>query len=325
MKKLLCLLCAVLSLTTYAESTFIERKDVRAFIDDTHKQYGLSKEDIEQALSKVQLQKRVIHSIKNPKEAQSWTNYRRIFITDDRIEKGLAFMKKHQVLLEKAEHTFGVPKEIIIAIIGVETHFGTKQGKYRVLDSLATLAFDFKKRAPFFKKELAHFLTLCHEQNIAPESVYGSYAGAIGQPQFMPSSYRAYAIDFDNDGKKDLRNNTADAIGSVANYLKIHGWQKDEGITEKAELSGSNYKKLISSARYAKHSIKKLNRYGIQGNAQAQAKKGSLLALESPQDIEYWLAYPNFFVITKYNTSKQYALAVFLLAERIKQAHAKAA
>tara|TARA_B110000908_G_scaffold168898_1_gene224808 strand:+ start:384 stop:1355 length:972 start_codon:yes stop_codon:yes gene_type:complete len=318
MKNLSIALLLSYSLSAFAGTSFIERDDVKAFIKSVEKQYHLPKKELVNTLSQVKLKKKVLHSIKNPKEANAWTNYRGIFITKSRINAGLTFQKKNQALLVKAEKKYGVPQEIILAILGVETNFGSKQGSYRVLDSLSTLAFDFERRSQFFKKELANFLVLCHEQKFKPTSVYGSYAGAIGQPQFMPSSYRAYAVDFSGDGKKDLRNNTADAIGSIANYLSVHGWKHNQGITEQASIIGNNYKRMITKARYAQHRISRLNRNGIKTQHAKQATKGSLLAFKSPKDTEYWLAYPNFFVITKYNTSKQYALAVHLLAEEFK-------
>lgn len=319
MKKFIAFWLSIFSLALFAKNTFISRPDVQAFIKDTHKKYGLATAYLEDNLAKVKLQKRVIKSIKNPKEAAPWRDYRKIFITSDRINKGLKFWQKNNEDLKKAEKQFGVPQEIIVAIIGVETNFGEKQGNYRVLDSLATLAFNFEKRAPFFKKELAHFLLLCKEQNIKPESIYGSYAGAIGQPQFMPSSYRAYAVDFTGNGQKDLRHSTADAIGSVGNYLSVHGWKSTQGVIEPAKIKGNNYGRFITNRKLALYSLKKLHRNGIDGQQAQDAKKGSLVALRSQNDVEYWLAYPNFFVITRYNTSEQYALAVYLLAERIKE------
>lgn len=323
MKKLLAGVLLLLSFSIYSAESFIERPDVKNFINKTHKKFKIPKSQLVKTLSKAKLKKQVVHSIKHPKEANAWTNYRRIFITKSRIKAGNKFWLKNKKILEQAEQKYGVPQEIIVAILGVETNFGTKQGSYRVLDSLSTLAFNFKKRSRFFKKELANFLALCHEQKFKPTSVYGSYAGAIGQPQFMPSSYRAYAVDFSGNGKRDLRHNTADAIGSIGNYLKIHGWKKTQGITEKAKLKGKKYKRIVTKARYAKHSLKKLKHYGIQSKGAQKALKGSLLAFRSPKNTEYWLAYPNFFVITKYNTSKQYALVVALLAEKIKLLHTK--
>lgn len=322
MKKILTAALCAFALSTFATTPFIERAEVKAFARHVEKKYHIPKNEVVQTLSEAKLQKRVIKSIKTPKEAAAWTNYRGIFITSSRIKAGLKFQKDHQDLLKKAEKHYGVPQEIIVAILGVETNFGTKQGSYRVLDSLSTLAFDFKRRSRFFKKELANFLVLCHEQKFKPTSIYGSYAGAIGQPQFMPSSYRAYAVDFSGDGKKDLRNNTADAIGSVANYLSRHGWQHNQGITEQASLKGKSYKKMITKARYAKHRLSRLKRHGITPHEAQKAKKGSLLAFRSPKATEYWLAYPNFFVITKYNTSKQYALAVHLLAKEFRKSAA---
>lgn len=319
MKKITFLCCISLTNIALADAAFVERKDVKSFINDTHKKYALPKEQIKNALAQAKLQKRVIHSIKHPKEAKAWTDYRKIFITPYRVSKGIEFMSNNQKLLNKASQQYGVPPEIIAAIIGVETSYGNKQGNYRVIDSLSTLAFNFERRAPFFKKELANFLKLCDEQHINPTTVFGSYAGAIGQPQFMPSSYRAYAVDFNGNGSKDLRNSTADSIGSVANYLSVHGWKANEGVIEQVSIQNNQSKKLITSVKYAKYPLQKFSAQGIKGSNAKAATKGSLVEFKSPKTTEYWLAYPNFYVITKYNTSSQYALAVFLLAQKLKQ------
>lgn len=320
---LLCIFSTLFTLDVLAnieDTPFLQRKDVQEFIRNVVKQYHLNRSEVEHTLSQVKIEKPVITSIKHPKEKKPWTDYQKLFLTQQRIEEGVRFWNTHHQALARAEKKYGVPAKLVVAILGVETHYGQRQGTYRVLDSLATLSFNFKARARFFKKELANFLVLCHEQGFNPTTVLGSYAGAIGQPQFMPSSYRHYAVDFSNDGKIDLRNNTTDAIGSIANYFSKHGWQPNQGVVEPAILEGKTYTKLITNAKYAKHRINQLQRHGIKNSPGDGIKRASLMALKSKSSQEYWLGYPNFFVITRYNTSKQYALAVYQLAEAIETA-----
>jgi membrane-bound lytic murein transglycosylase B len=303
---------------THAQS-FTDRKDVRLFINKTAKKHHLDKTALKKELDKVKLRKKIIQSIKRPAERKPWREYHKLFVTPKRIKQGVDFWQANQTALTKAQKKYGVSVPMIVAILGVETNYGEHQGKYRVLDSLATLAFEYPRRAKFFKRELAQFFLLCHEQNISPQSVLGSYAGAIGQPQFMPSSYRYYAVDFSGNGKKDLRQDTEDAIGSVANYFKVHGWKNNQSIADKAIISGRRYKKLKVNARRARYSLKKLNKYGVKTSNKRPPRKAGLVALHNNKSSEFWVAYPNFFVITRYNTSKQYAMAVHLLAKNIKE------
>ncbi len=312
------ILCIIIPLQVQAKA-FVERWDVRHFINQTHKKYHIPKAYLQSALSQVKLQKRVVKKIKNPTEAKPWDHYKHLFVTQKRINEGVEFWKNHQGALLKAEKQYGIEPEILIAILGVETNYGRTQGSFRVIDSLATLSFKYTGRAKFFKKELAEFFKLCLEQGIAPTSVYGSYAGAIGQPQFMPSSYRYYAIDFSGDGKRDLRHNTKDAIGSVANYFAKHGWTKNQAIAVPATVKGMKYRLLKSNPKKAKYAIKTLEKFGIEPLKKSKLRKASLVSLKKQRGREHWVAYPNFFVITRYNTSKLYAMAVYHLAKAIKQ------
>lgn len=319
MARLFLIILFLLAPFTHLEAKpFVERWDVRAFINKTAKKYDLPKSYLQKYLEKVKLQNRIVSKVKRPTEAKPWSQYEQLFVTPKRVEQGIAFWQKHKETLAKAEKTYGVEPEILVAILGVETNYGEVQGSFRVLDSLATLSFKYTARARFFKKELAEFFKLCREQGIAPTSVYGSYAGAIGQPQFMPSSYRYYAVDFSNDGKKDLRGNTKDAIGSIANYFSRHGWKKSEHIAEPAIVKGKRYYLLKKNPRKARYSLKTLQRFGVKPTHSNEETRASLITLKNKNSREHWIAYQNFFVITRYNTSKQYAMAVHHLAQKLK-------
>ena len=190
---------------THADESLTQRKDVQSFINKMVKDYGFNKKDLTKVFSEVKFQQKIIDSMNRPYEKKSWDVYKKLFLTPERVNQGVIFWQNNQQTLTKAEKEFGVPANIIVAILGVETYYGRIQGNYRVIDALSTLAFDYPKRSKFFKKELKHYLLLCKEQQISPLKLRGSYAGAMGQPQFMPSSYRAYAIDYTGNGKKDKR------------------------------------------------------------------------------------------------------------------------
>lgn len=223
--------------------------------------------------------------------------------------------------MDKAEKKYGVPAEIIVAILGVETLYGERQGENRVLDALATLAFDYPKRAPYFKHELKEYLLLCREHGVPATQFKGSYAGAIGQPQFMPSSYRNFAVDFYNKGKRDLVTNNDDSIASIANYFRAHGWQTNAGVAQHVRIVGTRYKQLRINPRRANYYYSQLTSNGVKPTnaSHNHPSRAGLIELVTTQGNEYWLAYPNFFVITRYNSSPQYALVVYLLSQQLKQ------
>lgn len=307
---------------------YSERVDVLAFINAMHTDYGYSKKTLFELFDGIEYQPQVIEAYKKPAErALSWTRYQRIFVKPKRIALGVQFWKKHAAVLARAEQETGVPAEMIVAIIGVESRFGSHKGKNRVLDSLTTLAFERKKRNAFFKKELSEFLLLCQEQGFDPKTVTGSYAGAMGVPQFIASSYRAYAVDYNQDGKIDLFNSVEDVIGSVANYFKRHGWQHGA--------------RVVSSVRRTPHAVGGLasgkGRYGLKPEKTAEAfiKMGwlaepnvpnkeplTLLEFDDEADGYYLFGHKNFYVITRYNQSSMYALAAHQLAQRIKLQYA---
>jgi len=294
--------------------------------------YGADKARITHLLANAKKQQSILDLIARPAEkTKPWFEYRKIFLGQKRIDKGVNFWKKHQKALDAASEKYGVPQEIIVAIIGVETRYGGYMGSHRVIDALATLGFDYPKRAPFFVKELEHFLLLTQEQKQDPLALKGSYAGAMGFGQFMPSSYRAYAVDFDDDGKADIWTNPTDAIGSVANYFRAHRWQTGEPVMAKAIASDTADQKVLDSRKRPSLLLEKaiskgytLENARIDGKAIALDTKVLPLAYDIASGKEYWLGFDNFYVITRYNRSHMYARAVWELSQEIKSAYASA-
>lgn len=311
----------IFSFCAFSSSAFTQRKDVQTFINMMVKTHHFNRNQLIATLNQVNLQPQIIESMEKPYEKKNWDVYSALFLTPKRLEGGLDFWSANEKALEKAQKQYGVPPEIIIAILGVETLYGEKQGEYSVLDALSTLAFNYPKRSPFFTKELKEFFLLCREQGISPNQYKGSYAGAIGMPQFMPSSYRYYAIDFSNKGARDLVNNTHDAIGSIANYFHKHGWKPNQGIAQFAKVSGWRYKNIRTNPRAANYHISQLAAAGIKPVTAALSNpvRAGVIELITDKGKEYWLAYPNFFVITRYNSSPQYAMVVYLLSQQLKQ------
>lgn len=220
-----------------SRAPYLQRAEVRQFIDELLAQYGFERKRIERSFANARYSPMVERYMQPPIAfaQRNWLEYRARYLDEPRVQAGAAFVRNHQAAMERAQQQFGVPPEIIAAIIGVETFYGRITGNFRTLDALVTLSFDYLRRAEFYRQQLAEFFQLVHEQNSDPLSVKGSFAGAIGLPQFMPGSIRRYALDFDGDGRIDLTNSAIDAIGSVASYLAAHGWQRDEPIMFDAE------------------------------------------------------------------------------------------
>jgi membrane-bound lytic murein transglycosylase B len=230
----------------------------------------------------------------------------------------VAFYREHADTLARAEEVTGVPREMIVAIIGVETSYGRITGSYRVIDALSTLAFDYPKRSKFFTKELKNYLVLSREQAVDPLSLKGSYAGAMGYGQFMPSSYRAYAVDFDGDGKIDIWNNPVDAIGSVANYFKRHGWRAGDAVVSPAELRGEVPEDWFNDSLKPRRTVGDYRAAGLEPSLElADDRDATGLKFELEQGYEYWMGLHNFYVITRYNHSAMYAMSVYQLSQRI--------
>jgi membrane-bound lytic murein transglycosylase B len=319
----------ILSTSLQAETTTKEKastkstpkeftKGLSEFINEMSKKHGFEKQSLVELMSKANYSQRVVDSMNSPYEAKPWDVYQPLFVTDERIKGGVEFWNKHADILKRAEKEYGVPPQIIVATIGVETKYGRFMGDYLVLDALTTLAFTYPKRQEMFRKQLESYILLLSEEDIDPEETHGSYAGAIGKPQFMPGSYRAYAVDFNGDGRRDLLNSTADAIGSVANYYHIHGWRKGELVTLPAKAEGGYYQQHLNQWLKPTTTIAELSKAGVEASQQLPVHtRCNLIQLDVGNKKELWLGFHNFYVITHYNTNNQYAMAVYQLSQKI--------
>jgi membrane-bound lytic murein transglycosylase B len=295
MKNLL-LIIILFNLSIFADYSI--HKDSRGVIDELVSKHGFEESYVIDVLKNAKKRKTALNSVARPAEkTKTWDDYRAIFLKKKRIANGKKFIKTNIEVLEKAEKEFGVPKEVITAIIGVETDYGNVMGNYRVIDSLTTLGFDDPRRSKFFKSELIQFFILTRENNLDILNIKGSYAGAMGYGQFISSSYRAYAIDYDGDGFVDLFNSLEDAIGSTANYLKRHGWKKEGNIVTRAYPNNVRkfYKPHESLTRFI-----------------------PLTFNEDGKDL-FFIGDDNFRAIAKYNISDVYAMAVYYLSEELKK------
>ena len=304
-----------------AAGSLAARPQVQAFIREMVAKYHFDGKQLYAAFSRAHAQPSIIDAMNRPAEAKPWYAYREIFLTPKRVQGGAQFSRTYRAALERAERIYGVPAEVIVAIIGVETSYGGNTGKYKVLEALSTLAFDYPRRADYFRKELEDYLLLTRAEGIDPLSIKGSYAGAMGLGQFMPSSYLRYAVDFDGDGHRDLWNNPVDAIGSVANYLSKNGWQRGEPVTLRVQVDGQPYRELISSkAQRPTRSVLSFRQQGIiiPAGVVNDAQKAILLELQGGNSPEYWFGFDNFYVITRYNQSPLYAMAVYQLSQTIR-------
>jgi membrane-bound lytic murein transglycosylase B len=299
---------------------------VEAFIADMQTRHNFDGDYLRRLLAKAELKKSIIKAMDRPGEGKAWHEYHPLFITEERIDGGRIFAAQYDSTLKKAEQLYGVPRWIIVAIIGVETVYGGNTGSFRVLDALYTLAFHYPRRADFFRQELEEFLLLVREEQIPPLTLKGSYAGAMGIGQFIPSSYRNYSVDFDGNGRRELHD-VIDAIGSIAYYLQAHGWQKNADVVFPAEISG-DATALLDLGIEPQKSIAELKRMGLKvevPNTVPQSSLATVFDLQTKSATAYWMGLRNFYVITRYNRSKRYAMAVYLLAESIRQASEQAA
>jgi membrane-bound lytic murein transglycosylase B len=302
---------------------FAMRGDVRAFVAEMESRHGFDSATLLTVFSQIQPLPSVIKAIKPPADPgiRSWHTYRARFVEPGRIASGLRFWQEHRAALAEASLRYGVPEEYVVAIIGIETIYGRNTGRYGTLAALATLAFDYPPRAELFRRELEALLLLAREQGRDPLSYRGSYAGALGLPQFLPSSVRQWAVDFDDNGRIDLTTSATDAIGSVAHFLQAHGWQPGEQVTTAVELEpGGNPQPLIDEGIRPVRLPTEMAAMGVR-TGDAVAQPAALIDLVTPSaPTEYWLGYQNFFVITRYNRSSFYAMAVYQLAAALKAA-----
>jgi membrane-bound lytic murein transglycosylase B len=290
---------------------------VSAFVAEAAKLSGRDPTEIRAWLAQARYQQSIIDAITRPAEGKPWKDYRPIFLTPTRIAQGRAFFADHHDELMKVQAETGVPAEIIVAIIGVETSYGRITGNYRVLDALYTLGFYYPRREEFFRSELSQLFALAAEEKFDVGSLKGSYAGAMGWGQFMPSSYRGYAKDGDGDGRRDLFNSLPDIFASVANYFVGYGWKAGQPVFVEAKAD-AGAAPFVPEDYTAKYSLADLAARGYRPvDAAAPDLPATLLTLEGAAGPEHWIGYPNFYVLTRYNRSPLYAMAVFQLAREI--------
>ena len=290
-----------------------------SFITEMVTQHGFNRTELKRVLWQARLRRPILEAISRPAEKRlTWGRYRNIFIQPRRIEGGVEYWRENEEILDRAQEKFGVPPEIIVAIIGVETLYGSHTGKFPVLDALHTLGFHYPPRSKFFRSELKHFLLLAREEELDPTRPLGSYAGAMGQPQFIPSSYRSYAVDFDGDDKRDIWHNSADTIGSVANYFARHGWERDAPVTYPLSGVSERHRHFLDAGMKPSIPVAELQNTGIRiEQTLPTSALASLIPLQGSDGEEYWLGLNNFYVITRYNHSNLYAMAVYQLSREI--------
>lgn len=292
-------------------------------IDQLVAEEGFDRPELRALFADAEHKQSIIDAITRPAEKTlAWYQYRKIFVTKERTARGRKFVQRHQKLLQRAEQTYGVPAQIIAAIIGVETYYGRQKGGYRVLDALATLAASDYRRNDFFRKELRAFLIISREEGQDPREAVGSYAGAIGIPQFIPTSFQHYAVDFDDDGRRDLVHNVADAIGSVGNYLAVHGWQPGAPVLDYVSYPHSADDALIDRGYKPHTPVAELRQQGVVWSPRQQpdpTRQAAVLALGQKNGHTMVATYQNFYAITRYNHSPLYAMAVFQLSETLRE------
>jgi membrane-bound lytic murein transglycosylase B len=321
MKRLAFLFLALLSCHLHAGS-YATREEVQTFIADMQARNGFDAEQLTLQFGKVRPIPFVLKAIAPPTDPRikSWKNYRARFIEPKRTAAGLAFWQRHAATLARAEALTGVPAEIIVSIIGIETIYGKHLGRFDTFAALATLAFDYPPRADLFRRELEALLLLARDEGRTPDTYRSSYAGAIGLPQFLPSSIRAYAVDFDGDGRIDLTDSPDDAIGSVANFLKAHGWESGGPVAVKVSSNVTAPEALLADGILPKRRPQEMMDFGIAIPDDSPDVPAALIDLVTPDaPTEYWLGYQNFYVITRYNRSSFYAMTVFQFAQVLKE------
>lgn len=310
---------------------YATRPDVRAFIDEMVAEYGFDRAALRRAFAAARYQREIVTAMQRPLlEPPKWYDYAPRFLSAERVAAGVAWWDAHAAELARAEAEYGVPAEVVVAIVGVETFYGRYTGRYRVLDALATLAFDYPRRASFFRGELKQFLLLARDLHVAPPEPKGSFAGAMGIPQFMPGSYRNFAVDFDADGRTDLWSSAADVVGSVAHFLARHDWAPGQPALLPAAIAPDGRDRVLRRLDGGISERRSVEAWAADGVAPQDPPSDlasdpvALLMLEEKSDAgesaSYWIACQNFFVITRYNRSRLYAASVLRLAEAVKNA-----
>ncbi len=314
----------VLGTVTSVHASMIERPEVRAFAAEISIRHEIPEEEVRAILADARHVPEVIERATRPAERLTWQRYRPIFLTPERVEQGVEFWSRNEALLGEVADRYGVDPEIIVAILGVESRYGMHRGQHRVIDALATLAFDFPRRAGFFRSELEAYLLLAREEGFDPTEPTGSYAGAMGKPQFIASSYRAYAVDHSGNGRRDLFNDPGDALASVANYLAVHGWRRGEPLAARVTVTGAGWRELAAPLNRpvrVTHTAASLREAGVAvPPGIAPETRLALIALEGEEGVEHWITHRNFYAVTRYNHSALYAMAVHQLAGEIMEA-----
>lgn len=299
------------------QTDYRSHPEFSGFAERMQRKYGMDPGRLDELFTGVYRQQRILDAISSPTEGKDWQEYRPIFLTGERIEAGVEFWNKHAATLARAEREFGVDAETIVAIIGIETYYGRISGSWRVIEALSTLAFDYPPRQKFFRSELEHFLQLVTEEDIDIHNVQGSYAGAMGGGQFMPSSYRQYAVDFDKDGQRNLWKSWPDIIGSIAHYLSRYGWEHGAVIAVPAAAT-DNARPPLQEQGMTVENAGQLRKAGlvfsetVENDAEVR-----LVGLQHEDELTYWIGLKNFYVITRYNRSPLYAMAVTDLGRAI--------
>ncbi|MEM7054634.1 MAG: lytic murein transglycosylase B [Pseudomonadota bacterium] len=318
MPKLLLALIVMCAVLMAAAATAEEpHPGSEAFVERVVAEYGLDEAKVRSVLAEAEYKQSIIDAMTRPAESKAWFEYRKIFMDQPRIDGGVEFWRANRPLVDSVAEEFGVPAHVIMAIVGVETRYGLITGSFRVIDALATLGFYYPRRADFFAGELGKFFKLADEEGLELTEVLGSYAGAMGIGQFIPSSYRAYAVDFDDSGSRDLWRSLPDALGSVANYLHVHGWEPDRPVVLAIDQmpAGLSEEFPIKPA----HTLADLVALGIEFDAGELPMEtaATVIELEQEDGPEYWVGLNNFYVITRYNRSPLYAMAVTQLSDAI--------
>ncbi|MGB1907968.1 MAG: lytic murein transglycosylase B [Spongiibacter sp.] len=320
------LAAASLTAALPATADYRQHEKSREFVDKMVEKHSFDRKWVEDILAQAERKQSILDAMSRPAESvMTWARYRNIFIQDVRITQGVQFWQEHAETLARAEEKYGVPAEMIVGIIGVETRFGRNMGSYRVVDALATLGFDYPRRSAFFLGQLEEYLLMVREQSFDAFDLKGSYAGAMGYGQFIPSSYRAYAVDFDGDGKADILTNPVDAIGSVANYFARHGWKKDAPVVTGAVLSEPVDETLFNAGLKPSKTLKQLAHGGIASDRELPLNlKATAMKFDGEKGDEYWIGLKNFYVITRYNHSAMYAMAAYQLSQLVKADYERA-
>ncbi len=297
----------------------LARPEVREFLAELVANDGFEPQYLSTVFAGIESKQSIIDAMSRPAEkVKPWSEYRAIFLTPRRISSGVDFFHTHEAELRQIARKTGVPPEIISAIVGVETFYGTRTGSYRAVDALATLAFDYPPRSKFFRGELRQLFLLARDEQLDITQLTGSYAGALGPPQFIPSSYRNFSVDGDNDGRRNLLSDWDDIFASVANYFVVHNWQPAQPVAVPARLKPDNTRGDTENELVLRDTVESLNRQGVDFTTDLPAKAPAMLITLAGEDgTEYWVGFQNFYAITRYNRSPMYALAVFQLSEAI--------